>query len=293
MPTLSLLLDIPIPFGNLGTLIPEFFVHGHNISRLPMDSNTWLTLNGAYHLNAGQVYHYLVEYMALSNVFPDADLQRLKKLYDDTGELFYTATSMADHARVAEDYRRFLRDTLDMCRKLWATFNLPQMILGVAVLVVGTLLAALCALVTAAQASGPSAAQVTLVSPLAFADTEWLVSLSRYALAGLIVSCAALPLLGARFDAYLIAGAAAFFALVGLVVRVAVTSRWQNFQAESVLTPPAIVALVLCLLRGALAVFLLSRSLARFYTLAHMAMVQERANFPTALSKQTWTHCII
>jgi hypothetical protein len=80
VPTLALLLDIPIPFGNLGQIIPEFFVHAHNVSRIDVGEASWQTLNGAYSTNAGQLWHYLTRYQALSGgAFPELAAHRARR----------------------------------------------------------------------------------------------------------------------------------------------------------------------------------------------------------------------
>ena len=121
VPTLALLLDVPIPFGNLGSVIPEFFLHSHNQSRDAVALSAWQTLNGAYHINAGQVWHYLVTYTTMSNIFAADRLQQLKATLDEATELFWTAETSDEQHRVAKLYQSFLSDALAMCRQLWST----------------------------------------------------------------------------------------------------------------------------------------------------------------------------
>ncbi len=74
VPTLSLLLGLPIPFGNLGRLIPSFFHHHHDGTGDSTtdgtdgtdgtddddDDVTWAqSLNDALAVNAAQVLRYL------------------------------------------------------------------------------------------------------------------------------------------------------------------------------------------------------------------------------------------
>jgi len=68
VPTLSLLLGLPIPFNNLGSIIPELFARKNSLSR-------------ALEINAAQIHQYLDTYRAshsgseLDSVWPD--LQRV------------------------------------------------------------------------------------------------------------------------------------------------------------------------------------------------------------------------
>lgn len=134
VPTISLLLGLPIPLNNLGTLIPELFLEKNplHVGNAPQTSST--RLMQALKANAHQIKTYLKNYAAhpsgsdLSPYIPD-----LIKLYD-----------AARNADTDEDafrlYRKFTYATLSATRNIWARFNPIAMLAGISVLL-GSLLA--------------------------------------------------------------------------------------------------------------------------------------------------------
>jgi phosphatidylinositol glycan class O len=98
VPTLSLLLGIPIPFNNLGTVIPSLFP----ASDLPR----------ALEANAAQVKRYIDHYDGAM------DRKTLQRAYEKINPADTTTT----HA--------FLDTTLAHLRTLWAQFSLPRITLG-------------------------------------------------------------------------------------------------------------------------------------------------------------------
>ncbi len=95
VPTLSLLLGVPIPFASLGCLMKEVFQPSHFEKAL--DLNVW------------QVRRYISAYAeSYTHVFPVDELRKLAGL---TGEAY-------------------LRGAAEMCRSVWATFDLFSMTVG-------------------------------------------------------------------------------------------------------------------------------------------------------------------
>jgi hypothetical protein len=95
VPSLCLLLGLPIPFGNLGRVIPELF-HRE-------DYDTALSLN------VWQVRRYVAAYAEAHKLaFPLQDLQRLATM---SGEEYLNAAAA-------------------MCRSVWATFDVHSMTIG-------------------------------------------------------------------------------------------------------------------------------------------------------------------
>ncbi|THH13564.1 hypothetical protein EW146_g6676, partial [Bondarzewia mesenterica] len=106
VPSLSLLLGLPIPFNNLGTIIPELF---------------WRDKSGThYHraleLNTRQVHQYLSTYRAsssggeLDTVWSNLQAQWTKVASSASAEKL---TASVEYTRLA----------LETCRSLWAQFN--------------------------------------------------------------------------------------------------------------------------------------------------------------------------
>ncbi|KIY44328.1 alkaline phosphatase-like protein [Fistulina hepatica ATCC 64428] len=119
VPTLALLLGLPIPFNNLGQVIPELFW------RDPEGTE----LHSALQINAAQIRSYLEAYHS-SGAGSDLD--------DVWGDLqnAWNATSLDlgdDDKRLAA-LSTFNRAALNACRSIWAQFNPVLMGMGLALL---------------------------------------------------------------------------------------------------------------------------------------------------------------
>jgi hypothetical protein len=103
VPSISLLLNLPIPFGNLGKLIPDFF-------RLE-------DLKKLYFLNLKQLFNYFKEYSSIDSNF-SSFLQRIDSfLLEENFEI--------------EKFQILFKEISDDCRNIWSTFNLPLMVIGI------------------------------------------------------------------------------------------------------------------------------------------------------------------
>lgn len=248
VPTLALLLDIPIPFGNLGQIIPEFFVHAHNVSRIDVGEASWQTLNGAYSTNAGQLWHYLTRYQALSSgAFPESQLAELGSLYTEATSLFFAARQPAEQQHVAALYKQFLDEALAMCRRLWSTFDLPQMTIGSLLCVGGVVVAAMLAVLVQLQ----SANEVPLLSAAAVGESVLLTNWALDALFGLALGTVLLLLFSAAVNWRVLVGVVGLLVLVGTIARLLVTTAWARVQWRAAALPSAWLVLLLCALRGA------------------------------------------
>ncbi|GBE83895.1 GPI ethanolamine phosphate transferase 3 [Sparassis crispa] len=120
VPSLALLLGLPIPFNNLGTVIPELFWRdGTDFAR-------------AAAINAKQVKRYLDTYRASpSGGELDAVWAEL--------ESKWAAVANAGEMDALSAMKSYTREALAACRMLWAQFNVLLIVLGLVLLVVGTL----------------------------------------------------------------------------------------------------------------------------------------------------------
>ncbi|KAI8903588.1 alkaline-phosphatase-like protein [Gorgonomyces haynaldii] len=118
--TISMVLGLGIPFGNLGTVIPHFFNHQQNCEEQLMT---------AYKANADQVYRYLLEY---EQQRPDT-AQAFKDLKLDY-ELANQLLQNGSKHDIFYHYYRFLRRTLLVCRKIWSRFDNTLIVMGLIVL---------------------------------------------------------------------------------------------------------------------------------------------------------------
>ncbi|KAF7333509.1 GPI ethanolamine phosphate transferase 3 [Mycena venus] len=124
VPTLSLLLGLPIPFNNLGTVIPELFWR----------DRTGAGLARALEINVAQVKSYLDAYRSSSSGGElDGAWANLKSAWTATQASTLTVEQqlivMSNYTRVA----------LAACRSIWAQFNPFLMGLGLTLLGVGVI----------------------------------------------------------------------------------------------------------------------------------------------------------
>ena len=153
VPTTALLLGIPLPFSNLGAIIPELFLPCTSDSPLPhfvedvgdgdaravYETRVNLDFLTALHLNAKQVESYLSAYSRVSGEFSSLELRELQRTlsqaelshaevatlherhkYRSDASQVSNLTKMADTASL---YVQYLRDVKEMCRQIWAKFD--------------------------------------------------------------------------------------------------------------------------------------------------------------------------
>ncbi|KAL8771277.1 MAG: hypothetical protein Q9209_003182 [Squamulea sp. 1 TL-2023] len=126
VPTLALLLGIPIPFNNLGSPISEAFVG-------PKQPN-WKRLASVNALSAAQIQRYQHEYSAARGLGKD--------VFSVAHTLWTIAVNMWRVAQVktVPDIERFTAfvhyqaENLRICRSLWARFDVPSMVYGILLL---------------------------------------------------------------------------------------------------------------------------------------------------------------
>ena len=116
VPTISLLLGLPIPFNNLGFIIPELFQRGSDL-QTAMEANT------------RQIKTYLDRYRASpSGGELDTAWEFLEKSYQQCQ--ISTGGSLSRE----EAHYAFARAALETCRQLWAQFNMGLIVLGLLVM---------------------------------------------------------------------------------------------------------------------------------------------------------------
>src|SRR6266702_4538929 len=117
VPTLSLLLGLPIPFNNLGTVIPELFWRDRSGS----------DYTKALDINARQVRAYLDAYRN------SASGGELDGVWDALGASWtrFDASKPRDKSEAAVQFTRL---ALETCRSLWAQFNPALMVGGLGVI---------------------------------------------------------------------------------------------------------------------------------------------------------------
>ncbi|GKZ33110.1 mannose-ethanolamine phosphotransferase gpi13 [Aspergillus brasiliensis] len=136
VPTLSLLLGMPIPFNNLGSPIDEAFI-GPN-------GNDWKNVMAVNRLTSAQIRRYQREYTATRGA-EDSHQSQSEDLWIAAQNSWQKLPrlgrpSQATLLSISESYKEYQRYTLQLCRGLWAKFDVPSMLQGVAVLFAGIVL---------------------------------------------------------------------------------------------------------------------------------------------------------
>lgn len=137
VPTLSLLMGLPIPYSNLGMVITDFFTDCHNCNKIV---KLKLQVN-VLSLNAKQVRKYLHSYSQLSDEFPFAKMEQLEKIYQSATQMYNSVDlgSKKDNnftetetklIFTAKNYKLFLQEARKMCEGIWAKFDHLAMICG-------------------------------------------------------------------------------------------------------------------------------------------------------------------
>ncbi|CAG8605010.1 4777_t:CDS:1, partial [Cetraspora pellucida] len=141
VPTLSLLLGIPIPFNNLGMIIPEVFLFNSENDDLNVNKQL-MNLLDVTRLNAEQVYRYTIEYSLQqpSTEFSKDAIHVLRNMFEHA-ETKYNLLKDSPDSSLHNDledaivlYMSFLKNTLFICRRLWAQFDLYLIITGISIL---------------------------------------------------------------------------------------------------------------------------------------------------------------
>lgn len=129
VPTLALMMGIPIPFNNLGRPIEEVFAGPRG--------NSWNNLAAAERVAAAGVKRYQASYFAARGMAeePASTPGSPADLWDKAEGLVSKGNWVAVYSAFAE----YQRETLARCKSLWAQFNIKNMILGIAVMGFGVL----------------------------------------------------------------------------------------------------------------------------------------------------------
>ncbi|OJD23658.1 hypothetical protein ACJ73_04989 [Blastomyces percursus] len=144
VPTLALLLGIPIPFNSLGSPIEEAFsgAGGRDLGNLVHVNR----------LSSAQIKRYQHEY-ALARGVDESNTSGPLGIWARAEEDWNSISQhQHQHQRrgsdrhrpilqtVYESYREYQRDTLRVCKGLWARFDVPSMIQGILILFAGIVL---------------------------------------------------------------------------------------------------------------------------------------------------------
>ncbi|XP_005362115.1 GPI ethanolamine phosphate transferase 3 isoform X2 [Microtus ochrogaster] len=135
VPTLALLLGLPIPFGNIGEVITELFSGGNDSH--PQASA--LAQVSALYINAQQVSRFLHTYAAATQDLQVKELHQLQQLFSKASASYEQLLQDSQEAETSlktltAELQRFLRGARAICIESWARFSLVRMAGGAALL---------------------------------------------------------------------------------------------------------------------------------------------------------------
>ncbi len=147
VPSLALMLGLPIPFNNLGSIVPELF----------WDDIAGQRFDQALRLNVEQLKRYLQTYRAgphgseldaswsiLETLYAQTTAEGLEPTVEKDGswaslkDLWGTVSEDKESVKTWSAMNNYLRTTLAICRHLWAQFNITLITMGLVLLVSGT-----------------------------------------------------------------------------------------------------------------------------------------------------------
>ena len=134
VPTLALLLGLPIPFNNLGMPILQAFIGPQG--------KDYENVARASRMTAAQVARHINEYSLLRNMedafaLPGQVWNVANHLWEVTDP---SRTDKQKWQEIAVGYRTYQMETIGVCRALWARFDVPRMISGIVVLSIALVL---------------------------------------------------------------------------------------------------------------------------------------------------------
>ena len=134
VPSLSLLLGVPIPFSSLGSIIEDLFLPSSLLSSSPKHARqaTYSQENlvnfrlSYIKSNVHQVYRYLTAYIAAGGSFPESANSKVRTL----ASLVMNRPGALSTKQVVDLYnscKLFLEEAKGMCQSVWVDFNLTAM----------------------------------------------------------------------------------------------------------------------------------------------------------------------
>ncbi|XP_009075500.1 PREDICTED: GPI ethanolamine phosphate transferase 3, partial [Acanthisitta chloris] len=169
VPTVALLLGVPIPYSNIGEVMAELFSgDGDAVSAA-------LQQLSVYHINAKQVDRFLHSYSLVAQDLPAEQLQRLQELFSGAVEEHTQLLAQVQGATLVplelesrlgsliSHFQRYLREARAVCTQSWARFHSLRMVGGCVLIAASCLL---CYVASELAASSDSFYRSCLLYPL-------------------------------------------------------------------------------------------------------------------------------
>ncbi|KAI0440202.1 GPI ethanolamine phosphate transferase 3-like protein [Xylaria telfairii] len=128
VPTLALLLGIPIPYNNLGRPIEEAFAGP--------EGNAWDRLAAASGVTSAGIKRYQASYFKARGLQQSSAPGSPASLWKDAEDRIQSPKPRK-WAVLNAAYTAYQEETLKICKDLWARFDVPNMILGIVVMALG------------------------------------------------------------------------------------------------------------------------------------------------------------
>ena len=148
VPTISAMLGLPVPYANLGGLVPALLPtprrthhHSENVNKDESDLVRVEAAAAALGLNAAQIWNYLDTYSRTANKLPSSAMMELKELLDKATEAYRIALSssaqqqdgkgsLIAYREASSLYKLFLSEATELGKRVWTRFDTNGMILG-------------------------------------------------------------------------------------------------------------------------------------------------------------------
>nr|KAF6332023.1 phosphatidylinositol glycan anchor biosynthesis class O [Pipistrellus kuhlii] len=235
VPTLALLLGLPIPFGNIGEVMAELF----SVVEDSQPHSSALGQATALYLNAQQVFRFLHTYSAAAQDLQVKEFHRLNNLFSKASADYLRLLQSPQGAEAAlqtviTELQEFLRGVRAMCIESWARFSLVRMAGGAA------LLAAACflCLLIAQWATSPD----FHLPPLLLIPVAW-------GLAGIVACAGLLATTELKLDPVVVGAVAAVGSVLHILWKAWV--GWGSKRPLAALLPVPRPILLLLLIRFA------------------------------------------
>ncbi|KAM9321969.1 GPI ethanolamine phosphate transferase 3 [Pholidichthys leucotaenia] len=134
VPTLALLLGVPIPYSSLGQVLLPLFPSDGAVGGLSQLEALWI--------NTKQVNRFLETYSSMAKDIPPESLARLKREFSllSSEYLATVREGRVPSPQMAFSLQAYLTSVRDTCRASWARFNPLKMAAGLAILALGCLM---------------------------------------------------------------------------------------------------------------------------------------------------------
>ena len=130
VPTLALLLGLPIPFNNLGAPIEEAFSGAKK--------NMWENLAKVSRITAAGIKRYQAAYYLKRGVEESTRIGSSQSLWEKADKGLISSGARSKMAKETyEDFSNFQVEALRILREQWSRFNVPSMLLGIGLMAAG------------------------------------------------------------------------------------------------------------------------------------------------------------